>query len=244
MKDPAMFLGNSVETEQWESGNSNVAFPFADDSLPDGFPRDAIVDALVVVPSSLMPSTVTVKVGAVHIGPSMASAFILVGGRPALYCNVLKESYEAFSPRAMTSVMPGVSGMITFGNLDFGEKRTYRLDIPLSETAVIRPVVGRLEKFIQPEKGAETSGMVPFELPEGIEVSVVESGHVSTMNFTADESIRRLGPLPCSETDSPKTMVPPVRNINGVVPDRLGRIAVVFMHDEEEVRKAEELSKW
>lgn len=244
MLNPNLFLGNSVETEQWESGNSNVAFPFADDSLPEDFPRDAIVDALVVVPSSLAPSTGTVEVGSVHIGPSMASAFILVGGEPALYCNVMKATYEAFTPVVMTPVMPGVSGMITFGSLDFGDKRTYRLNIPLSETAVVRPVVGRLEKFVQPEKGEEASGAVPFDLPDGVEVTVHEDGHVSEMDFTADESVRRLVPLPCSEADSPKTMTPPVRNINGVVPDKLGRIAIVFMHDEEEVKKAEELSKW
>lgn len=238
---PNWMIGNSVETEQWESGNENVAFPFEDDSLPDGFPRDVIVDALVVVANYVEPSKAKVTVGSVHVGPSMASAFVMVDGQPALYCNVLKDSYEPFTPVVMTPVMPGVSGMMTFGNVNFGDKWTWRLNVPLSETAVVRPVVGRLEKFIQPEMGEEASGIVPFDLPPGVTVTIEEHGNDSRMDFKADSSIRNIVPLPCSEMDSPKTMTVPVRNINGVVPDSLGRIAVVFMHSEDELKRVEEL---
>lgn len=234
-------VGNSVETEQWESGNSNVAFPFDDDSLPPDFPKDVIVDALVVVAHAPGQQEQDVRVGSVHVGPSMASAFVLVDGEPALYCNVLKETYEPFTPVVMTSVKRGVSGMITFGDVDFGEKRTWRIDARLSDTAIVRPEVGMLEKFIQPETGAEASGVVPFDLPKGVSVVVEEDGNESTMKFSADSSVRNIVPLPCSEMESPKTMTVPVRNINGVVPDSLGRIAVVFMHDEEELKRVEEL---
>lgn len=237
---PNWMLGNSVETEQWESGNANVAFPFADDVLPSGFPKDIIVDALVVVPRE-DGKRQEVSVGSVHVGPSLVSAFILVDGHPALYCSVLKDVYEPFSPVVMTSVMRGVSGMIAFGAVDFGEKATWRLNARLSDTAVVRPDVGRLEKFVDPETGAEASGVVRFDLPKGVSVSIEEAGHSSSVRFSADSSIRNIVPLPCSEMDSPKTMTVPVRNINGIVPDSLGRIAIVFMHDESEIRRVEEL---
>lgn len=236
---PNWIIGNYVETEQWESGNSNVAFPFADDSIPADFPKDAIVDALVVASHAPGQEEHEVRVGSVHVGPSMASVFILVGGEPALYCNVMKETYEPFTPVVMTSVKRGVSGMITFGDVDFGEKRTWRINARLSDTAVVRPEVGMLEKFIRADTGAEASGVVPFDLPKGVSVEIEERDNDSTMKFSADSSIRNIVPLPCSETDSPKTMTVPVRNINGVVPDALGRIAVVFMHDEEELKRVE-----
>jgi len=240
MMQPNWLVGNSVETEQWESGNANRSFPFADDSLPDGFPRDTIVDAFVVVPSSVAPSDAKVSVGSMHIGPSMASVFILVGGEPALYCNVLKDRYEPFTPVAMESVMPGVSGMVTFGNVDFGMKRTYRLGLPLSESAVARPVVGRLEKFVKVETGEEASGIVGFDFPDGISISMHEDGDNSQVVFEAGPSIRGHVPSPCYDVDAgPKTMSPPIKNINGVVPDELGRIAVVFLHDESELKEVE-----
>ena len=224
-------------TAQWESGNSRVAFPFEDDSLPDGFPRGIIVDACVVVASGLSPSESRVTVGSVHVGPGMVSAFVLVGGRPALYCGVPRASFEPFSPVPMTPAMPGVSGMLSFGNVDFGSPATYRMDVPLSESAVVRPVVGRLERFLDPRTGRTASGVVGFEVPDGVSISFSEDGHDSVVSFSAGDSVRRLVPAPCSADDD-VSRPHPVTSINGVRPDESGRIAVVFVHgDAGEVEK-------
>lgn len=238
---PNWLVGNSTETHQWESGNSSVSFPFADDSLPADFPNDMVVDACIVVANEVEPSAAEVSLGCVHVGNTMASAFVLVDGEPALYCNVLAENYEPFTPVAMTPVKKGVSGMLTFGDVRFGEKRTYRANARFSESAIVRPVVGRLVKFTQPEMGSETNGVVPFELPDGITITVDEDGNDSTVHFSADSSIRNLVPMPCAEQDSPKTMTVPVKSINGLVPDELGRIAVVFLRSPEELKLVEGL---
>ena len=228
-------LGNSVAVAQWESGNSLSAFPFCDDSLPDGFPRGILVDACVVVASGPDPSRADVQVGSLHVGANMASVIVTVGGSPALYCNVMRASHVPFSPVAMTSVMAGVSGMVAFGSVDFGQPRTYRGPFPLSESAVVRPVVGRLRGFLDPNTGRTASGVVGFELPDGMSVEASGSDGVSVLSFSADRSLRDSVPAPCSSYEPPPDMPVPVTNVNGVVPDADGRVAVVFMHDEKEL---------
>lgn len=227
------FIGvKSVSTQQWESGNVGTAYPFDDDSLPDGFPNGVIVDACIVLPSTIQDRPV---LSCLHRGPSLVSAMVLVGGRPALYAAVSKAAFVPFSPVVMESSIPGVSGMITFGNPKFDAVETVRGSFVFSEAAVVRPRVGRLERFYDPETGATASGYVGLELPDGVSVSIEEEGHESRMSFSTNDEIRQSVLAPCAKYERPNDSPQPIMSINGVRPDEDGRIAIVFTHDESEV---------
>ena len=91
------FTGNIVEQNQWESGNSMVSYPFADDSVPKDFPTNLIVDACIVVPytkDSIDNSNSTVELTYFHESDIMVSIMISVDGTPSLHAKVLKEYYK------------------------------------------------------------------------------------------------------------------------------------------------------
>ena len=227
---PNWLSGNSVETVQWENSNSGSAYPFEDDRVPSGFPVDAIVDLCVVCCSDD-----PVSVSCLHVGPSLVSVAVSVGGRPALFKSVSSKSFSPFEPVAMDSVLEGVSGMVTFGDVRFGEPKTYRDAVPVSESAIVRPKVGRLERFVSDTDGRSASGFVGFELPEGVSAELSEDGHSSIISFHASSSVMDDVTSPCSKYDRPVSSPVPVKSINGVRPDPTGRIAIVFTNDESEV---------
>ena len=229
------FIGTKeTSTQQWESGNSGNAYPFEDDTLPDGFPKGLIVDACIVLPSTI---TSRPKLSCLHCGPAMVSAMVTIDGRPALYASVSKNAFQPFSPVAMDSGMEGVSGMITFGNATFGDPVTLRGSYVFSESAVVRTENGRLVKFHDPETNAKASGYVGLELPDGVTVSIDENGHQSKVAFSTDDDVRKSVLTPCAKYERPNSMPEPIMTINGVKPDKNGRIAVVFAHNESEVPK-------
>lgn len=241
MKDLAKIHGLSgpgVSRSQWESGNISVRFPFADDTGPEGYPFELVVDACVVIPGFETPSTETVAIGCLHVGPALVSAMVYAGNEPVLCCSVPKSRFTPFTPYPMRTVRPGCSGMITFGDVWFDLYRApmVRRDmVPLSDSAVIRPVVGRLAKFIQPERGEEASGIVGLVVPDGVGIKMNEDGHVSTLSFSLSGVARDNVTVACDMSKTPLSMPVPVSSINGVRPDRLGRIAIVFAHDAKEV---------
>jgi hypothetical protein len=165
----------------------------------------------------------------------MVSVSILADGSPALFCSAVKGSFEPFVPMAMKSVAHDISGMITFGDVAFGEPRTYRGSFKFSESAIVRPVRGRLERFTKPADGTQATGFVGFDLPNGVTAGLEESGHSSVIKFSADESVRSTVVSPCSNYTRPPNSPLPIQSINGIHPDELGRIAIVFTHDESEV---------
>lgn len=225
------FTGNIVEQNQWESGNSMVSYPFADDSVPKDFPTNLIVDACIVVPytkDSIDKSNSTVELTYFHESDIMVSIMISIDGTPSLHAKVLKEYYKEFSPIKLESLDGKCSGMITFGSIRFDRIITIRTKIPFSESVIVRPVVGRLEKFVQHERDSEISGDIGIELPLGINMSISEEGDTSTIQFTASKDIRESVPAPCSNTDPISTMPVPISSINGIRPDKEGRIAIVF----------------
>ena len=230
--------GASLERSQWESGNASVRFPFADDSGPEDYPFDVIVDACVVLPSEEFPSESRVYVGCLHIGPGMASAMVYADGEPILHCRVLKDSFEAFSPVVMEAVRPGCSGVMSFGDIrfdDYSSPITRREMVPLAESVVMRPVVGRLRKFVQPERGEEASGIVGIVVPDGVGMSMSEAGDSSVISFSMDDAIRQTVMVRCNPVETPLSMPMPISSVNGVQPDSQGRLAIVFAHDLKEV---------
>ena len=235
---PGMY-GSSVETVQWESGNRYSRFPFSDDSGPDGYPFDVVCDACVIVPSEMYPSTEPVYVGCLHISSSMVSAMLYCGGRPILQCMVTSSSFEPFSPIKLEPVDSSCSGFIAFGDIQFSSFRTpvtIRDMVPLSESAIVRPVVGRLRKFIQPSRVEEASGIVGIVVPDGVGMEKSEDGHVSTISFSLSDPAMDDVLVSCDVSKPEEGKPSPVYTINGVSPDENGRIAIVFTKSPDEVQ--------
>jgi len=230
-QDTDWLNGNGIEALQWESGNAASSFPFEDNTLPEGFPVGAVVDACIVVTATEKPSTAAVSLGCLHISRYMVSVMILVDGLPALCRTMLAAENAAYRPLQMESLLEGCAGTITFGGIRFDDyitPFTWRGKIPLSDAAVVRPVVGRLRRFFKYDTGQSTSGDVAIELPDGVSMSVTEldSGS-SEVTFSANDNVREEVRSPCEsgETDSGLT---PMMSINNIRPDSLGRIAIVF----------------
>lgn len=230
-------MGTSVSQPQWESGNASVRFPFADDAGPADYPYDAIVDACIVVPHEGAPSGETVCIGCLHIGPGMVSVMVYADDDPILSCNVTFARFEPFSPVVMTPVRPGCSGIISFGDISrlVSHPVTVRTRVRLADSAVVRPVVGRLRRFVQPERGEEATGVVGIEVPDGVGISMSEDGHTSTMLFSLSDNAKETVMIRCNPAESIATMPVPISSINGVHPDDSGRLAIVFAHDLKEV---------
>ena len=233
--------GNSVECLQWESGNAYSRFPLSDNCrLPEGFPVDAIVDACVVIPKEGGSSNDDVTLGCLHISQDLVSAMVYAGGSPVLVCTVLKRGFTPFRPYAMEAVQgtPVCSGCISFGDIRFDEYARpflFRGGLPLSDSAVIRPLIGRLRRFVQPARSQEALGLVGVEVPDGIGVSVDESAPgVSLVRFFGD-GIEDQVSVTCNPADAKLTMPPVIQTINGVHPDKDGRIAIVFAKNASEV---------
>ena len=218
-------VGNSVSLNQWESGNSGSAFPFEDDSLPDGLHPGCIVDACLCIPSGIggMPT-----LSCFHSGPGLVSAMVTLDGLPALYCAVTAGEFSAFEPVRLSSSVPNVSGMLTFGDVSFAEPYTWRGSAAFSESAVVRHTIGRLEGFYRPSSGLRATGFVGLDLPEGVTASVSEDGHSSVVRFSCDADVKESVLSPCAKYERPVSMPVPIRSINGVGPDEKGRIAIVF----------------
>ena len=221
-----------VSTAQWESGNSGTAFPFEDDSLPDGFPVGVIVDACVVVPDGMDGD---VCVSCIHVGPTIASVMITVGGRPALSKSVLISSMVPFSPVPLEPMVDGVSGIVSFGDLSKEDRITVRSEATLSNSVIVRPSIGRLSSFVRRDTGASASGFVGLDLQEGLSVAIDDGEVESVLRFSAGDSIREDVTIPCLKYDRDNSMPVPVRTINGVAPDKDGRIAIVFAKSASEV---------
>lgn len=220
--------GRFLPSRRDESVSSS--YPFEDGSTPEGFPNGAVADLCVVVPSregdeGLRP----VELGCLHIGPGVVSLSLLVGGAPALFASEPASSVDPGAPVPMKSVMDGVSGIVAFGGVDFSRPGTLRARIPVSETAVFRPVVGRLARFVQEARDSELSGNVGLVLPSGLSVSFSDDGAGRNVaRFSSDESLRARVMTDCGRSSRSNAQPVPVLSLNGVRPDADGRIAVVF----------------
>lgn len=215
----------NVSTIQWENENSGTAYPFEDDTLPAGFPTDLVVDACICIPTSI---PLRPALSCVHTGPSFVSATVTLDGKVALFVSVAKSKFVPFSPVLMESSMYGVSGMITFGNVMFDRIMTERGNYVFSESAVVRPIIGRLYRFKDSETNETAKGYVGFELQDGVSVSLREANNVSLLSFSTSDDIRKEVLTPCAKSDITNRSPEPIRSINGVKPDKDGRIAIVF----------------
>ena len=219
--------GNRTAQQQWENGNSSVAFPFADDSLPEGFPTEAVVDACIVVPAHEDLFSASVTLECLHVSRHMVSAVFAVDGVAALACKALATDYEPYLPRKMEALDPMYSGMVTFGGIDFGaysNPLTLRKSIRVSDAAVIRPVVGRLRRFVKTDTGQVATGDVGIILPEELQMEISERGDTSTVAFSAKDG-KDIVERPC---DGAESSLVPIKSINGVFPDAGGTLAIVF----------------
>ena len=194
----------------------------------------------MVVPAEAAPSDETISVGCLHLGPEMVSVVIYANDQPILFYASSRASFSPFSPVAMRPIRPGCSGMVSFGDIAFdryARPAIFRDMVRLAESAVVRPVVGRLRRFIQPEKGAEASGVVGIVVPDGVSVGIdEETGHKSTIVFELNDAGKNLVRVACDSTESKTGSPVPISSINGVHPDSDGRIAIVFAKSPEEVQ--------
>lgn len=222
---PNWLLGNTTASDQWENSNSGVAFPFDDDSVPESFPNWILVDAFFVVPSNVVGD---VSLSCLHIGPSLVSVTFNVGGRPALEGHSTVGSFSPYTPVRLSTFIPGVGGMVTFGEVDFSNRVMMRDSIRISESAVFRPDVGRLVAFDQPERMETASGDVGFDIPSDVFVKIANEGNTSEVDFSVSKSLADTVRAPCNaESISAGTLVN-VTNINGVSPNEKGQLAIVF----------------
>lgn len=225
MKTNSFIGAKGTSVQQWENENSGVSYPFKDDSGCDAVILDSIVDACISIPSSVGGDPF---LSCFHIGPSFVSAMVTVDRSPALYASVSKERFNPFSPVVMESSVAGVSGMLTFGGIRFDKTVTIRGRYRFSESSVVRPDLGRLSLFRDPETNETAKGYVGFEVPEGVSLSLSEAGHVSTVSFSTNDDIKNSVLVPCAKYERSNYSPEPIMSINGVRPDDKGRIAIVF----------------
>ena len=203
--------------QEWCVGNAGSSYPFEDDSLPEGFPVDAVVDLMAVVPGDG-----EVALSCLYIGPETVSLALSVGGDTCLFANARKGEYVEYDPVAMESTRPGVSAFVTFGAVDFGAPRMVRGRIPVSESAIVRVPEARLRRFVKRGMLGEARGDVVLDFPTGVS-SDVSGGDV---RLSADDDLRAMLPAMCADASSARV---PVKTVNGMKPDADGRVAVVFM---------------
>lgn len=212
---------------QWENENTGTAFPFRDDTLPEDFPRDVVMDACVSSPVD------EVYLDSLHVGPRLASIVVSASGAPVLQAHVLVGEYTPFSPVALSSLVPGYSGIVTFGDLSSCWRGTYvpkDKGVRFSETAVMTYPEGGLKSLFLSEYGLTATGTIGFDLPSGITAVIREddaSGE-TIVSFSATEELKDRFANPCTTSKDSITMPVPIRRINGISPDDKGRIMLFF----------------
>ena len=216
---------------QWENENTGSAFPLKDDAVPPGLPMGALVDACFVVPTAGAHGTVSdlVSLECLYVGERIASATFTANGVALLAADILLSEYAPFSPVVMKSSLPGYLGFVTFGDLSTCARGVFRGPIPVSESAVVRVFPGRLRSLVRPDMASELRGDVVVDLPDGISSAVEERGNgVSVLRFSASDDVKAEMRGPCENPSGKESMPVPISRINGVAPDKYGRIAVVF----------------
>lgn len=234
---------------QWEGGNSSRRYPLADDAGSDGIPDWFLSDACVVVPGHSMSdvsdsASCLVRVVSAHASRHMVSVSMETVGAAemggACVCTVTAGSFEPYKPYRLEPVHgSGLCGTVSFGDAmsPWAAHGTWKPRMCLlAPEAVVRVPVGRLMRFVDDITGESASGDVRFIAHKGISVS----GHSPQPGSSAyegevwaelslDDDLSRAIVPPCDASSGFfDGKVRPIRSINGVRPDKYGRIALVL----------------
>lgn len=227
-------LGDNTVFTQWENGNGLRKFPFTESSSlvsTDGqiLPDNVITDLLLFYPTS----EYTPQLACVKLGPEVLSVAFKLGNTLLTSVIVTKKDFKAYMPYQMTSVLPGSTGIITFGEIRWPETATlYKFDgtATVDMRACISSPQPGVTAFVDDVSGEELSGIVELILPTFVEATITKVSGVAHVTFDLTAAGKTAIANPCNAgTDEEVCGVPVIRSINGVKPNSSGQIMLRFV---------------
>lgn len=214
----------------WFDNNELISYPLADDS--SGLDHDIIVDLLLHIPGGFGD----VVVSSISVTALVVSVVISSGSEVIAYITVENTPDIVHVPLDLEPVVSGVSGTITLGS--GVSRRRLRLDgafAVLPECVVVYPL-GSSDPTATVH-GIPLGGRISLVAGAGVEItaetmrvrlqdSSIVTTPVAKIGLIATNRLLALNPCEVSaEAEALRT--PPIREINGVLPDLNGNLEVV-----------------
>lgn len=214
----------------WYDNNELISYPLVDDT--SGFDHDIIVDLLLHVPGGLGD----VVVSSISVTALVVSVVISAGSEVIAYITVENTPEIIQTPLDLEPVVSGVSGTITLGSGI--SRRRLRLDgafAVLPECVIVYPL-GASDPTARVH-GIPLGGRISLVAGAGLEItaetmrirlqdSSIVTTTVAKIGLIATNRLVAMNPCEVSaEADALRT--PPIRSINGVLPDLNGNLEVV-----------------
>ena len=225
-------LGNSVETAQWENETELRAYPFSPECSVE-YPVGVVSDLSIMV-DSRVGRDVYMRLCSMHVGSGMVSVSFS-DGRSFLVCTVPRGEFVPYMPYRMSAVSGVCGGMCSFGDIDFSHGFTMKFGGSgphVLDTLVSRVPIGRLKRFVDDVSGNSVSGDVVLDVPVDVLASKKDDGssHSSgiVLSMSDDLDSRITSPCESSDTGLKVGETSPILSVNGLTPDKDGRIALVF----------------
>lgn len=237
---------------EWENGNEFSMFPIAADSSPVAdsgiaLPNGIIADLSVYLARHHTASDVELQLSCVRVSPSIVTATIssyeissgvATNRRGVLAVAIPRDEFEPYRPYAMDPMVDGAGGVISFGDIDWPEQPqmyTFRTEDEGVPRGRLDPSVCHfftapsITKFIDDSSGASLSGIVTLNLPDTVEAAIAktDTGYMVALSLTQTGN-EMLATVCNSGTSATACGTPIVKTINGVEPNDLGEILVVF----------------
>lgn len=217
---------------QFENANELRRYPLSEDAtcvddtgvpLPDNVLVDMSVASFRALPG--------LRVSSVHVGPGLVSVSLSDDSGAVATATVVAAAFEPYAPVALDSLRDGVSGYVSFGEIDRTSRAMYRFSTE-AQSAVHPfcvfefPGAGVIE-FVDDSSGERVSGDVVFDFGRYIDAHVESDGHTVVLDLS--DGMARTMDTGCVPTDlNTSCTAPVIQTINGVEPDSDGEIAIVF----------------
>lgn len=214
----------------WYDNNEIISYPLVDDS--SGLDHDVIVDLLLHTPGGFGD----VVVSSISVTALVVSVVISAGSEVIAYITVANSPDIIQVPLDLEPVLSGVSGTITLGSGI--SRRRLRLDgsfAVLPECVIVYPL-GASDPTATVH-GIPLGGRISLVAGAGVEItaetmrvrlqdSSIVTVPVAKIGLLATNRLLALNPCEVSaEAEALRT--PPIREINGVLPDLNGNLEIV-----------------
>jgi hypothetical protein len=214
----------------WFDNNELISYPLVDDS--SGLDHDVIVDLLIHVPGGFGD----IVISSISVTALVVSVVLSAGGEVIAYITVENTADIVQIPLDLEPVVSGVSGTITLGSGI--TRRRLRLDgafAVLPECVIVYPL-GSSDPTVTVH-GIPIGGRVSMVAGPGVEItaetmrvrlqdSSIVTTTVAKIGLIATNRLVAMNPCEVSaEAEALRT--PPIREINGVLPDINGNLEVV-----------------
>lgn len=215
---------------EWFNENENRAYPVDDNTyLVDDagklMPFSLIADIGVSVPEG----TGDVFITGVYSGPAMVSVAVGTLTRGLLVGTAVKTALDSYAPLYMTPINDDVSGYVVFGTGAQSHTGNYRFSAGQMKLdfRTVRTFHGAQVTTVNrlgASDDSKLSGMVNIEVSGAMQVRRIDE-HTAAFSLKEGTEVDFLGP--CDRVaEFNKCGPPPIRSINGAVPDQDGVIII------------------